>query len=205
LRLLRDRFLLEAEREPDDRPTVIHFSDPIRVGHPHLRQVDRVGALAAHDADLLDVDPRRVGRHDEHREAAMRAVVRARTRQHEDVLNRVGGRGPHLLPVDDPVVAIASRRGAGAGDIGAGPGFGVAESEGDAAEASPAALRDLGFEIERRAPGKIRVTAVPQLLVDTDVESLVRDVLGDLVQQGVSTRVAAQADALLAEYTEFGW
>jgi DNA mismatch repair protein MutL len=75
----------------------------------------------------------------------------------------------------------------------------LSEREADAAETGRTALAQLGFEIDRRGPDEIRVTAVPMLLADVDVELLVRDVISDLVEQGNSTRVDSAADALLAD------
>ena len=75
----------------------------------------------------------------------------------------------------------------------------VAEREADQIEASHATLTQLGFEITRRGPDEIRVAAVPRLLADTSIESLVRDVIADLVGDGATTRVDSAADALLAD------
>ena len=75
----------------------------------------------------------------------------------------------------------------------------VAEREADAVEAGAEEMRQLGFELARRGIGGVRVSAVPRLLADTDIESLVRDVIADFAAHGSSTRVEATADALLAE------
>jgi DNA mismatch repair protein MutL len=75
----------------------------------------------------------------------------------------------------------------------------VAEREADQVEQSQAALAQLGFEITRRGVDELRVTAVPRLLADAPIEALVRDVVGDLVADGASTRVDSRADALLAD------
>jgi DNA mismatch repair protein MutL len=75
----------------------------------------------------------------------------------------------------------------------------VAEREADQVEAGAAMLEQVGFAIVRRGVDEIRVTAVPQLLADADHESLVRDVVADLVEAGASARVDAAADALLAD------
>jgi DNA mismatch repair protein MutL len=75
----------------------------------------------------------------------------------------------------------------------------VAEREADAAEARIEDLERLGFELSRRQLGELRITAVPRLLADADVETLVRDLLADLVQEGSTRRIEGEADALLAE------
>ena len=75
----------------------------------------------------------------------------------------------------------------------------LAEREADAVEAFPDALSRLGFAVERRGLGEIRVLAVPRLLVDADLDALAREVAADLAAQGTSATVDAAADALLAE------
>lgn len=75
----------------------------------------------------------------------------------------------------------------------------LAEREADQVEARSDRLEQLGFALTRRGPDEVRVTAVPQLLADADLEALVRDVLADLVEAGASSRVDAAADALLAD------
>jgi len=75
----------------------------------------------------------------------------------------------------------------------------LAEAEADAVEAGQDSLAKLGFAIARRGPAEVRVTAVPRLLADVPVESLVRDVISDFADSGQSTRVDAAADALLAD------
>lgn len=75
----------------------------------------------------------------------------------------------------------------------------LAEREADAVESHRGALAQLGFEVERRGIGEIRVLAVPRLLADTDIEMLAREVVADLASQGSSTSVEAAADALLAD------
>jgi len=75
----------------------------------------------------------------------------------------------------------------------------LAEREADAVEAHQEALAALGFEILRRGFDEVRVLAVPQLLADVSIEALARDVIADLVENGSSSRVDGEADALLAE------
>jgi hypothetical protein len=46
--------------------------------------------------------------------------------QHEDPVGGVAGRGPDLLAVDDPLVAVEHGAGGDVGQVGAGVGLGVA-------------------------------------------------------------------------------
>jgi len=75
----------------------------------------------------------------------------------------------------------------------------LAEREADAVEAHQEKLTALGFEILRRSVDEVRVSAVPQLLADVSIEALARDVIADLVENGSSSRVDAEADAVLAD------
>ncbi|HZH44948.1 MAG TPA: DNA mismatch repair endonuclease MutL [Lysobacter sp.] len=74
----------------------------------------------------------------------------------------------------------------------------VSEREADAAEREAATLAQLGFEITRTGPQSLLLRGVPALLAHGDVEALIRDVLGDLVEHGQSRRIAAARDELLA-------
>lgn len=74
----------------------------------------------------------------------------------------------------------------------------VAERDADTAEREAATLAELGFEITRSGPQTLTLRAVPTLLIDGDVQALLRDVLTDLREHGVSRRIAAARDELLA-------
>jgi DNA mismatch repair protein MutL len=74
----------------------------------------------------------------------------------------------------------------------------VSEQEADSLDGQSDSLRQLGFEVSRRGPVDIQIDAAPQLLADSDIESLVRDVLCDLREHSRSDRVESKADELLA-------
>jgi len=65
----------------------------------------------------------------------------------------------------------------------------VAESEADIVENSAARLGEIGLVVDRAGPTSLVVREVPALLKDTDAESLLRDLLADLSEEGQSTRV----------------
>lgn len=75
----------------------------------------------------------------------------------------------------------------------------LAAREADVVETSGENFRQLGFDVRRRGPDEVRVTAVPRLLADADIEALARDVIADVAEHGASARVDAIADELLAE------
>ena len=65
----------------------------------------------------------------------------------------------------------------------------VAESEANLVEESADLLASIGLVIDRAGPTSLMVREVPALLKDSDIDSLLRDVLADLAQAGQSNRV----------------
>jgi DNA mismatch repair protein MutL len=76
--------------------------------------------------------------------------------------------------------------------------IGVSAAEADLAEDASEQFAALGFEIDRAGPETIVIRAVPALMANTDVEKLVRDVLGDIGVHGVSTRITDRSQHILA-------
>ncbi len=76
----------------------------------------------------------------------------------------------------------------------------VAVSEGEAALAEGAGevFAKLGLALNRSGPRTLTVREVPALLKQADVEALVRDVLADLAEHGISNRIENSCDELLA-------
>ena len=86
------------------------------LGHPHVVVVDeRVRALVhrlAAEADVAhDVHAGRVGRHEEHRHALVRAHVGVGHRHDDEERRGLGVRREVLPAVDHPLVAVLARRG----------------------------------------------------------------------------------------------
>jgi DNA mismatch repair protein MutL len=77
--------------------------------------------------------------------------------------------------------------------------LGVAAREAEAAETHAARFHEAGFEVERRGPEQLVVRAVPAALADTDLVSLTRDFLADLVLHGGSERLATAVERLFAD------
>ncbi len=65
----------------------------------------------------------------------------------------------------------------------------VAESEASLIEESGEMLAALGLVVDRAGPSSVTVREVPALLKNSDVESLLRDVLSDLSEAGRSNRI----------------
>jgi len=74
----------------------------------------------------------------------------------------------------------------------------VSTKEADCAENQYEVFNALGFQLERMGPESIMVRQVPALLRDSDVESLVRDVLSDLIAHGSSDRIQAAMNEVLS-------
>ncbi len=74
----------------------------------------------------------------------------------------------------------------------------VGPARAEAAEAHHAEFAALGFDLDRLGPGELALRAVPALLAGYEPAALVVDVLGDLVEQGLSRRVEEAIDRRLA-------
>ncbi|MFZ2449264.1 MAG: DNA mismatch repair endonuclease MutL [Methylovulum miyakonense] len=74
----------------------------------------------------------------------------------------------------------------------------VSPAEAELAEHSQAVFTALGFELDRFGPETLVLRSVPALLRNTDVETLLRDVLADVSEHGMSQRVQEHIQDLLA-------
>ncbi|WP_411727058.1 DNA mismatch repair endonuclease MutL [Methyloglobulus sp.] len=73
----------------------------------------------------------------------------------------------------------------------------VSPSEAELAEQASEFFAGLGFEFNRAGPETIVLRTVPALMGHSDVESLIRDVLADLVQHGLSHRMQDHGNHIL--------
>ncbi len=74
----------------------------------------------------------------------------------------------------------------------------VAESEANLIEENGEMLAGLGLVVDRAGPSSVTVREVPALLKNSNVESLLRDVLSDLSEAGQSNRIVDAGDDYLA-------
>ncbi len=74
----------------------------------------------------------------------------------------------------------------------------ISTSEADLAEQQQAFFNTLGFELDRLSPETIVIRSIPSLLIKSDVEKLIRDVLADLIEYGFSQRVQEHTNQILA-------
>ena len=65
----------------------------------------------------------------------------------------------------------------------------VTPAQADAADAHSEEFSSLGFAVTRLAPDQLALRGIPSLLAGRDPAAIVRDVLSDLLEQGLSRRV----------------
>ncbi|MDH5765688.1 MAG: DNA mismatch repair endonuclease MutL, partial [Gammaproteobacteria bacterium] len=73
----------------------------------------------------------------------------------------------------------------------------VSEKEAALAEHQQVVFTELGFELDRSGPESLKIRQVPIILANSDVETLVRDVLSDLVSVGSSERIRQAMNEVL--------
>ena len=74
----------------------------------------------------------------------------------------------------------------------------VSNREAQLIEDQPDIFHQLGFEIDRTADESIKVRQVPVILSSENVESLIRDVLSDLLMHGSSSRIEQEINEILS-------
>ncbi|WP_417553196.1 DNA mismatch repair endonuclease MutL [Marinomonas fungiae] len=74
----------------------------------------------------------------------------------------------------------------------------ISQAEADLVEDNHEVFVQFGFNIERSGPESVMVREVPVILIDGDIESLVRDVISDLVVNGTTDLLQARANELMA-------
>lgn len=74
----------------------------------------------------------------------------------------------------------------------------VSTAEADLAEQEHEFFSSLGFELNRSGPETIILRSTPALLGNIDKETLIRDVLADITEHGMSHRIQEQSNQLFA-------
>lgn len=74
----------------------------------------------------------------------------------------------------------------------------VSEREANAAEDNAAFFNELGFKVDRMGPDALVIREVPAVLRQADIESLMRDVLSDMITHGSSNRIRETINTMLA-------
>ena len=73
----------------------------------------------------------------------------------------------------------------------------VSEKEANYAEENDTLFKKLGFELQRAGPESLLIKQIPVMLNRADVEVLVRDVLSDLIEFGMSERISHKMNEIL--------
>ncbi len=119
-----DRHALVHQRGERDPPPVAEAADAVGVGHAHTGQVHLVElGLAGDLTQRPDVDAGRVHVEREVGEPAVLRCFGIGARDEHPAVGPVRERVPHLLPVDDPLVAVADRTCRQAREVGTGAGL----------------------------------------------------------------------------------
>jgi len=74
----------------------------------------------------------------------------------------------------------------------------VSSAEADLADDQQAFFMELGFELNRMGEETLIVRSTPALLAEMDVAALVKDILTDIIEHGMSERVKEQSNEILA-------
>jgi len=74
----------------------------------------------------------------------------------------------------------------------------VSRSEADLADDQQAFFISLGFELNRMGEELIIVRSIPALLTGVDIALLIKDILADIIEQGMSQRVLESSNEILA-------
>src|SRR5665647_77589 len=114
-----DRHALVHQRGQRHVPAVIDGAEPLAIRNLHIGAIDFVEVgRAVGLLDRLDLDAGALHVQEEHGEALVFCDVGIRPRQQDTIVGIMRARGPDLLAVDDPVVAVLFGAGAHYSDYG---------------------------------------------------------------------------------------
>ncbi len=74
----------------------------------------------------------------------------------------------------------------------------VSEKEADLAQEAEGLLNELGLDVDRIDREKLVIRSIPAILQGADPERLLRDLLSDMIEHGVSERIRQEINAVLA-------
>ncbi len=74
----------------------------------------------------------------------------------------------------------------------------VSQKEADLADENEELFQSLGFQLQRLGPEKLSIREVPIILSDSDLETLVRDVLSELIEHGSSEQIEQAINDVLS-------
>ena len=128
-----DHLALVAEQIFGDVPALVFLMDAVRLGHLHIvHEGFAEGRIAADQQDRLGRDAGALHVEQHEADAALLGCL-AGADEAEDPVGLIGVAGPHLLPVDDVMIARVLGAGREAGEVGPGVRFGIALAPADLA------------------------------------------------------------------------
>jgi hypothetical protein len=172
---------LMAERTVGDLPPPVERADKVFGGHAHVGEEHLVEVhvvALVHRGEGPALDSRQIGGNEQSADSLVFRRIRVGADEREDHVGIVGARGPHLLSVDDEVVAVELSAGGQPGQIRTRPRLTHAQRGGDVRAQDgrrPAPLLLVGAERQQRRrddADALRVEAVidasPRQLVAMD-------------------------------------
>ena len=132
------RYPFVVELVGDQLPSCVLLTDQAGRRYAHVLVVGGAGVDACHGVHRRPGEALRGGGHNEHRDAAVLLGLRVGAYGQPHVVGVRDEAGPHLLAVDDVVVAVAHRGGAQCREVGACARLRIADGEVQLAR------RDLG-------------------------------------------------------------
>ena len=123
----RDAFVVELIR--DQAPSAVLLADEVLGRHANVVEEHCVDVVLADQAQRLDRDAGGVERDDDDADALVLGDLWIGAHGEPAVVGAVGQAGPHLLAVDDVLLAIADSARLEAGEVGAGIRFAVTDAE----------------------------------------------------------------------------
>ncbi len=129
-----DSDALDAEGGGQDLPALVLLTDAFRHRHAHVLERHLVEPRFVQQVDeRTHFNARRVHRHDKNRDSRVFGAVRVSARSQPAVFARIRAACVQLPAVDDVIIAFADGAGLKRGEIRAGLGFRVTQTEGDLA------------------------------------------------------------------------
>ncbi len=140
---------LAVELVGDQLPALVLRSDQVGHRHPNVLVERLAGRRPADGPHRCPAEALGRGRHHDDRETLVAGGVGIGPARQPDVVGVLDEAGPHLLAVDDVLVAVPHGAGPQAGQVRAGVGFGVPDRE------VQLTLEDLGQKLELLLVGPV--------------------------------------------------
>ena len=155
------RAVLGVQRFAQHRPAAVDLTEAVAVVDTDVAVVDDVGAVAVDGPDALDLDARRVQRHQEHGEALVFRRIRVGVGDQEDVLAVMRAGGEHLETVDSPALAVTHGAGLLVAMSRPPSGSSVARAQADEPGDTPGSTSSFNSGDPKLATDRTTIAVVP--------------------------------------------